>query len=533
MKSKLSNIFTKIRQRKPDSSSFDLSHDKKLSFNMGQLVPTMCMEVLPGDRFSISQENFLRLAPLVSPVMHKIHVETRYFFVPNRILWPEWEDWITGKTEVHPPFIDAFTNAGGYQDGCLGDYLGYVPAANGNADQRVSALPLAAYLKVYDEYYRDQNLIDEKFVPLVPGENTPTYQPIAMGAPLLRAWQHDYFTACLPFAQKGDEVTLPLIQEGPVKVTQVEHEAPFLLPRWTELDQTPLDSTNVISVNANATTQAGTGKELSYNPGGTLEVDVNSEAATISTLRRAFRLQEWLEKNARGGTRYIEMIKSHFGVTSSDARMQRPEYLGGSRQPMKISEVLSTAETVNSSDQLVNPVGQMSGHGISFGSGNARSFTAEEHGYVIGLINVQPETAYYQGLDRGLQRFDRLDYAWPEFATIGEQEVLKKELHNSVGTAEDGNQVFGYIPRYSEYKYNRSSVHGEMRSSLDFWHMGRKFDDNAVIPPALNEEFIECKPDGRIFAIQSEEGEFHNIYAHVFNHVKAVRKLPAFSVPTI
>lgn len=242
------------------------------------------------------------------------------------------------------------------------------------------------------------------------------------------------------------------------------------------------------------------------------------ESQDINSLRRAFKLQEWLERNARGGTRYIENILTHFGVKSSDARLQRPEYLGGSRGNMVISEVLSTADTENS------PVGQMAGHGISMTAGNEFSYYCEEHGWIIGIINVQPVTAYQQGLHKSLNRNDRLEYYWPSFANIGEQEVKRSELYVS---DQDNDVTFGYIPRYAEYKYMNSRVAGEMRGNLSFWHLGRIFDQ----PPVLNQEFIESNPSTRIFAVEDQNVD--HIYAHIFNNVKAQRKMPVFGTPML
>lgn len=506
---------------KVGSNNFDLSHDVKMSFNMGELVPTAAIEVIPGDRFEISAQTFLRFAPLISPVMHKVRVTTDYYFVPNRILWSSWEDFITGNADVEAPTIDIDGSAY-FPVGSLCDYLGYPTGPLGTSNL-VSLFPLAAYLKIYDEYYRDQNLqTTEKFTPLNAGNaNVIGYgdytEPLSSPGPLRRAWHHDYFTACLPFAQKGDSVQLPLVDQGTIPVTAT-NAAGFPLLR-NNTDGSPLTSgtMSASTSGANPVILAG-GNTAYYDPNGHLTVDIQGDAVDINTVRRAFRLQEWLEKNARGGTRYVENILAHFGVKSSDARLQRPEFIGRSKQNMVISEVLATAQNETTA------VGQMAGHGISMGSTQKMTFKAEEHGWIIGIVNVQPDTAYQQGLHRSYTKFDKLDYAWPTFANIGEQEVLNKEVYAASATPD---ATFGYIPRYSEYRYLPSRVAGEMKTSLDFWHLGRIF----ATEPALNEEFIECNPDHRIFAV--EDPAVDKIYSHIFQNITVRRKLPRFGVPTI
>ena len=521
------NIFTQVLFPKVDTNRFDLSHDFKLSFNMGQLIPTCVMDCLPGDKVSINVENMLRFAPLVSPVMHKVKVTTHYFFVPNRILWPEWEKWITGDSDVQAPYID-LTLEGGVAASSLADYLGIPPGAYEDiAEMKCSPMPIAAYLKIWDEFYRDQNLQIEKFNPLVAGSNESNYGDWRQNLPLHRAWMHDYFTSCLPFAQKGDAVQIPLTSELDIPVEfQADGQPGKIRLADGSLAGGPAALGSGALPNSNMTVG---GAGATYDPDGTLVVDVQAGATDINTLRRAFRLQEWLEKNARGGTRYIENILAHFGVKSSDARLQRPEYIGGAKQNMVISEVLATAQSNNDGATAEIAVGQMAGHGISVGGGNTFTYNCEEHGYIIGIINVQPETAYQDGLHRHFTRFDRLDYPWPTFANIGEQEVLVKEIQAqpSTGTPED---IFGYIPRYAECKYMNSRVAGEMRTSLNFWHLGRQFSPT-LPPPVLNEEFIECVPDTRIFAV-TDPNEDH-IYAHIFNNISAVRKLPRFGIPSI
>jgi len=499
----------------------DLSSYSMFSSNAGELTPLKITEMLPNDTFVGNSEAVIRMSALKRPVMHPLKVKLFHFFCPTRLVWPEWEKWITGDSDVEAPWM-TLNGSNEAEVGSLADYLG-VPTEPMVATVKISPMPFAAYIKIYDEYYRDQNLQTATFQPLVPGDNDANYSDWLFEAPLQRAWMHDYFTSALPFAQKGTEVQIPLTTTENVIV---DYDNPEHVPGLVrKASDDSLAALGDIKTAAGPAPLASSLHDAStnpaaYDPNGTLSVDIQADATSINTLRRAFRLQEWLEKNARGGTRYVESILSHFGIKSSDARLQRPEYIGGSKQNMVISEVLATAETTAANV----PVGQMAGHGISVGGGNSFNYSCEEHGFIIGIINVQPVTAYQQGIHRSFTRFNRLDYAWPSFAHIGEQEVLQKELY--VGSATpDG--VFGYVPRYAEFKYMCSRVAGEMRDTLNFWHLGRIFTND----PALNEGFISCYPSTRIFAI-TESNEDH-IFAHVFNKISAVRKLPRYGIPTI
>ena len=499
------NLFNSIKLQRPKKNVFDLTHDVKLSAEMGNLTPILTLECVPGDKFELGCESLIRFAPMIAPVMHRMDVTMHYFFVPNRIVWSNWEKFITdANSGLVMPYLASENFTPGYETYFptarkIGDYLGIPPAPTGATATNINALPFSAYQMIYNEFYRDQNLIAPVNFKLTDGEQTSNRADLLTLRK--RAWEHDYFTASLPFAQKGQAVDIPLGEiSGDVLV------------KTTGTTTTLTGSPSSITVpNASSTPPYAANTLFAETDG--LEL----QPTTINDLRRAFRLQEWLEKNARGGTRYIENILTHFGVKSSDKRLQRPEYITGVKSPVVISEI------VNQTGQIDGlPQGNLAGHGVSVSSGRSGSYYCEEHGYIIGIMSVMPKTAYQQGIPRTFLKNDTLDYFWPSFAHIGEQAVENRELYAYTPT---GTDTFGYVPRYAEYKFMPSRVAGDFRTTLDYWHLGRKFASQ----PSLNGAFVNCDATKRIFAVDDPAGD--SLYCHVLNKIKAVRPMPKFGTP--
>lgn len=587
------NIFNSIPLLKPKRNVFDLSFDNLVSLNFGDLVPIMCKEVLPGDTWQVQSSAMVRFAPMLAPIMHRVNVYVHYFFVPNRILWSDFEDFITGGRDgmANPSFPrlvfdEMWDEMGAYgqtgrdiltKHGSLLDYLGLPTLSDPTADEdlwngtfagrEINLLPFAAYQKIYNDYYRDQNLQDEIDVKdlvdnaVILASNVferfgePVTIPVTDPANLFvlrrRAWEKDYFTSALPWPQRGGDVHLPLSGDAPI--TFVHDDDGTAMDNATTLRRADngqvVQSGGIYSLDYQQ--DGKTTGRLAEQTDGLISVDNSNNlkadlsevtAATVNELRRAVRLQEWLEKNARSGARYIEQILSHFGVRSSDGRLDRAEYLGGGKAPVQISEVLQTSETTNAS-----PLGDFAGHGISVGNSNKFRKFFEEHGFVLGIMSIMPRSSYAGGLPRVFTKFDKFDYAWPEFANLGEQEIRLSEIdaaatagRDEAGTSISGKNivdpVFGYTPRYAEYKFSLNELHGDFLGNMRFWHLGRIFDSpegNKV--PRLNEDFIQVRSDDdnlkRIFAV--EDATQHHLWCEVFNRVTVKRALPKFGAPTI
>lgn len=537
-------IFTHVRSRVPNTNRFDLSHDLKTSLNFGKLTPIFLEECIPGDRWKIKSHSMLRFAPLVAPVMASVNVFTHFWFVPYRIMWDNWEKFITGGTsgEEEPSFPRLEVQISTDGDNELLDYFGVV-ADRASMTQEINAMPFKAYQMIWYHWYRDENLqdmlddssyfTDSLYDGVQDIDATSTFLEIRN-----RAWEHDYFTSALPFAQRGEQVMLP--------------EPDFSVDTTISYD---FDSTTGFSVirNPDGTLASDDFGEYlgvtptgnfgqGYNIDGTLDFTNalnldnsnklladsqvtmgDSARVSITELRTAIKLQEYLEKNARGGARYVEWLKNIFGVKSSDARLQLPEYIGGGKQSVVISEVLQTSETTEGSPQA-----NMAGHGVSTGQSKRTNYFCEEHGMIVGIMSVMPRSSYATGLKRIFRKFDKFDYYLPQFAHIGEQELYNFEIFNSNHDGENYD-TFGYMPRYIEYRFSQSRVTGEMRRELDFWNMARKFSER----PYLNGAFIEMneREVSRVFA--DENDDYDKLYAHIFFQVSADRRIARYGTPTI
>lgn len=558
-------IFNSVRLRKPKRNAFNLSYENKLTCNMGSLIPFCNIEVLPHDTLKVGQEYLMRCQPLIAPLMHRVDVYQHYFFVPYRLIWDNFEKFITGgetgtETAVHPYItpLDIWNTQGGTgnnKNGTLFDYLGYPTSVgiHGTPDNtlHLNSLRIRAYNLIWNEYYRDQNLQEEVKINKDDGHDTRSNTNFNI---LRRAWKKDYFTSALPFQQRGPSVFLPYSggnvtlgpadpsistqqikvwdeQSGTWKVKQgianLTSGAYDLRPGASGVPETYQFQPGMLG--ADGSGEVVTPSQLNpaiFDPNGTLKVD--DIQIPINELRRANALQRWFEKNARAGSRYVEQILSHFGIHPSDYRLQRPLYLGGGRQPFSISDVVQVSSTDSTS-----PQGNLSGKGYASNAQYVFKKTFEEHGIVIGLLSIMPRSSYQQGLNRMLTKTDKFDYAFPEFGNLGEQEVLNRELYfdPTDSATSDNNAVFGYQSRYAEYKYNHDEVHGDFKDTLSFWHMGRIFNNR----PLLNSSFIESDPTDRVFAVADSESDnpTHHLLFDFYNNIEVLRCLPAYGTPSL
>ena len=508
-------------------SSFDRQSTHKTTFDSGYLVPIYCDEVLPGDTFNFSMTAFARVATPIFPIMDNLHLETFFFFVPNRLVWTNWVKFM-GQQDNPADSISyvvpqQVSPVGGYAVSSLQDYFGLpTVGAVGLAANTVShsALPTRAYNLIFNEWFRDENLQNSVVVDKGDGPDTVTNYTL-----LRRGKRHDYFTAALPWAQKGGTaVTLPLGTSAPIKYGPNVAGAPGTLDKFTVARTNGVGGA-VWNYGNTAGTDIGT---MTSSTSSNLYADLSAAtAATVSQLRQSFQIQKLLERDARGGTRYTELVRAHFGVVSPDARLQRPEYLGGGSTPVNINPIAQTSATGLTGGST--PVGTLSAMGNVVSSNNRFSQSFTEHGHVIGLMQVRADLTYQQGLRKMWSRSTRYDFYFPEFAMLGEQAILNKEIFCD-GSVND-TAAFGYQERWAEYRYLPSLITGLFKSTsagtIDGWHLAQKF----TALPTLNTTFIQDTPPmSRIVAVGASANGQQFILDSLIN-IRTVRPMPLYSVP--
>lgn len=532
--------FSSTQLVRPKRSDFDLSWTHKTTTRMGRLTPIYIEEAIPSDTFRGSSEVLLRLAPLLAPIYDEISLYVHFFFVPNRLLWAEWEEFITGgrlgvgvdpDVAPVPPFCDIGktldSSPSAFAESSLMNYLGvpvFAELTGGDYDGKtIDMMPALAYQLVWLEYYRDRNFYSDDWLgiefPVPSGEIEWDTYPDLFDLQK-RAWEHDYFTSALPFTQRGVEVLMPLAGTGSVTYLNssnyfTEDGSPLTagaaMFAGNKLVDTgvPADATRVENID---------------------EVNLDTSSVSINDFRSSYALQVWLERNAVGGSRYNESTLAHFGVKPQDSRLQRPEYIGGGKINVNIREVVSTAYSEDA-DAAVVPLGNLGGHGVTYGNTNQFSYFCSEHGFIIGIASIMSPPSYYQGLPRMFRRRSFLDYPWPTFAKLGEQQVDKAELYASAtNLTEDSNGIlplFGYQSRYADWKYHPNRVSGAFQSTLKFWTLVRDFANS----PVLGRNFVDYDQtlQNRIFAVTDESAD--NFWLYVYNNVRVRRPLPYFGQP--
>jgi len=528
MRSVMSHQFSQVPSANIPRSTFDRSHGYKTTLDAGYLVPFYVDEALPGDTFSLRANIFARMNTPIVPIMDNLKMDTFFFAVPIRLIWANWEKMNGAQTDPGDsttflvPIMDA-PAATGHAIGSLSDYFG-IPT--GIAELEHSSLWHRAYNLIWNEWFRDENLQDSVVVDTDDGPDSTTDYAL-----LRRGKRHDYFTSCLPWPQKGTAVDVPLGTEAVIRSHSYASTTPTDLIYVTRNNGTSghnLYNGAGAAVDLNA---AGAGNEnikWSQETGITGGVEgynyadlSTATAATINELREAFQIQKLYERDARGGTRYTEIIRAHFGVVSPDARLQRPEYLGGGSSPVTISPIAQTSST-----DATTPQGNLAAMGVATISGHGFTKSFTEHCVLIGIVNVRADLNYQQGLNRMFSRRTRFDFYWPSLAHIGEQAVYNKEIY-AQETADDEN-VFGYQERYAEYRYKPSQITGLFRSNaagtIDIWHLAQDF--SAL--PTLNAAFIVDEPPvDRVIATPTEPHFMLDSYIQL----KCARPMPVYSVP--
>jgi hypothetical protein len=512
--------FTMIPKADIPRSSFDCQSTHKTTFDAGFLVPVYVDEMLPGDTFRLNMTAFARLATPLYPIMDNMHLDSFFFFVPNRLIWSNWQKFMGQQTNPNDSISyvvpQQVSPTGGYAIGSLQDYMGLPTVGQVGNSSTVShcAFWPRAYNLIYNEWFRDENLQNSVTVDTGDGPDT-----VANYILRRRGKRKDYFTSALPWPQKGSSVSLPLGTSAPVM-----SNGTFKLTDGTNISG--IRRPSAVDFYAQTPNNLNADVALTYSSG--LYADLSTAtAATVNQLRQSFQIQKLLERDARGGTRYTEIIRSHFGVVSPDARLQRPEYIGGGSTNININPIAQTSGT--NASGTTTPMGTLAAMGTALAHNHGFTYSATEHGVILGLVSVRADLTYQQGLQRMWSRSTRYDFYFPAFATLGEQAVLNKEIYVTGGSGD--NDVFGYQERWAEYRYYPSRISSLFRSTaagtIDAWHLAQKFTS----VPTLNTTFIQDTPPvSRVVAVGASANGQQFIFDSFFDCKKA-RPMPLYSVP--
>jgi hypothetical protein len=523
--------FTMIPKADIPRSSFDCQSTHKTTFDAGYLVPVYVDEMLPGDTFRLNMTAFARLATPIYPVMDNMHLDSFFFFVPNRLIWNNWQKFMGQQANpgdsISYVVPQQVSPAGGYAIGSLQDYMGLPTVGQVSNTGTVShcAFWPRAYNLIWNEWFRDENLQNSVTVDTGDGPDTVTNYTL-----LRRGKRKDYFTSALPWPQKGSSVTLPLGTEAPIFGKNMPFDNTAAGNNWVNINNQAGTGAVLRGIRVNSTTGSGSYAFGGDNGFGTgqLYADLSqATAATINQLRQSFQIQKLLERDARGGTRYTEIIRAHFGVISPDARLQRPEYIGGGSTSININPIAQTSGT--NASGTTTPMGTLAAMGTALAHNHGFTYSATEHGVILGLVSVRADLTYQQGLARMWSRSTRYDFYFPAFATLGEQAVLNKEIYVRGDANDDG--VFGYQERWAEYRYYPSRISSLFRSTaagtIDGWHLAQRF----TALPTLNNTFIQDNPPvSRVVAVGAAANGQQFIFDSFFDCKKA-RPMPMYSVP--